>query len=212
MRRISLHSVVPARFPFKPDSGLWGREIVVERGETLLLTGASGSGKTSMLSFVTGFRSDYTGRIDWGDRPAAALRDRERSAALIREIAVVFQDLRLIEGLTARENVEVKRLLAPRRSAGDAERMAERLGIGRVFDDPVESLSRGEQQRAAIIRALVQPFGFIFLDEPFSHLDASSAREARALIEEERSARGAALLLLDLDELSAPSLARRIAI
>ena len=204
--------MVPARFPFKPDSGLWGRELAVQKGETLLVTGASGSGKTSMLSFVTGFRSDYTGRIDWGDRSAAALRDRQRSAALIHEIAVVFQDLKLIEGLTARENVEVKRLLAPHRSAGEAERMAERLGISRVFDDPVESLSRGEQQRAAIIRALVQPFGFIFLDEPFSHLDASTARETRALIEEERSARGAALVLLDLDELSAPSSARRIAI
>jgi ABC-type lipoprotein export system ATPase subunit len=211
IRRIILHAVVPA-FPRRPDSGVWGRDISMERGETLLVTGASGSGKSSMLSFVTGFRSDYAGSIDVGGRAAAALRDSERSAALIWEMAVVYQDLKLIDGLTARENVEVKRLLAPHRTAGDAERMADRLGVRRVFDDPVGTLSRGEQQRVAVIRALVQPFSFIFLDEPFSHLDAASAREARALIEEERFSRGAALVLLDLDDASAFSSARRLAI
>jgi ABC-type lipoprotein export system ATPase subunit len=210
IRRIAFHSVIPTLFPAGPDSGIWGREAAVQKGETLLITGVSGSGKTSLLFFAAGFRSEYGGRIEWDGRDVARLSDGERSAARVRQIAAVFQDLKLIQGLTARENIEVKRRLAAYRSATEAEAMAERLGIGRVLGERVESLSRGEQQRVAVIRALVQPFSFLFLDEPFSHLDAAAAREARTLIEQERAARGAGLVLLDLEDASVFPAARRL--
>ncbi len=208
--RIRLHSLLPAGFPHGPDSGVWGRELSVERGDAVLFTGRSGSGKTSLLSFLLGLRFDYAGSVDWGGPEVSSLGEGGRSEALAGLFAVVFQDLKLIEGFTARENVEVKRLLRPHRTAVEAERMAGRLGIRRVFDAPVQALSRGEKQRVAIIRALVQPFSFLFLDEPFSHLDRAAAGEAGALIEEERSSRGAGLLFFDLDDSSAPRTARRI--
>ncbi len=210
MQSIELISIRPDFFSPRADSGLWDREIAVGRGETLLVHGASGRGKTSALLFAAGARFDYQGSVLWDGQDARRLRDGERSAALKCEIALVFQDLMLIAGLTARQNIEIKRLVAPFHDAGAAQAMAERLGIGGVLGNAAKHLSRGEQQRVAIVRALVQPFDFILLDEPFSHLDAEAAREASALIEEERARRGAALVLFDVEDASRFRGARRV--
>lgn len=182
----------------------------MQRGDTLLIKGASGSGKTTALCFAIASRADFDGELLYDGREAGRIRDSERSAFLREQIAVVFQDLKLIPGLTARENIELKRLIAPRKDSAEVEVMAERLGLLRVLDRPVAELSRGEQQRIAVLRALVQPFGFLFLDEPFSHLDPAAAREASALIEQERAARQAAVVLFDLEDSGAVAAGRRI--
>ncbi len=210
MQSIEFRSVLPCFFSPRADSGLWGREIAVQRGETLLVRGASGRGKTSALLFAAGARFDFQGSVLWDGRDARDLGDGERSAALRGEIALVFQDLKLIAGLTARENIEIKRLVAPFHDAGAMEAMAERLGIGGLLRKAAKRLSRGEQQRLAIVRALVQPFDFILLDEPFSHLDEEAAREASALMEEERARRGAALVLFDVEDADRFRGARRV--
>jgi len=184
--------------------------VTIRKGEAVLVRGPSGSGKSTALGITIGSRADFDGQVLYDESVAGGLSDAGRSAVLREGIAVVFQDFKLIPGFTARENVELKRLLSPMKTEEEALEMLERLGVGRVRDKPVSTLSRGERQRVAVVRALVQPFSFLLLDEPFSHLDAAAAREARLLIEEERAAREAAVVLFNLDEF--PGMARRIAL
>ena len=76
--------------------------------------------------------------------------------------------------------------------------MAEILGIGKKLDKPAKTCSYGEQQRIAIIRSLQQPFDFLLMDEPFSHLDENNRSIAMQLINEEAAKRKAAIILADL--------------
>ena len=76
--------------------------------------------------------------------------------------------------------------------------MASQLGIGNKLNKLVKTCSYGEQQRIAIIRALQQPFDFLLMDEPFSHLDENNRKIAAALIEEEAAKRNAGVILADL--------------
>ena len=79
--------------------------------------------------------------------------------------------------------------------------MADRLGIKNKLSKLCSTCSFGEQQRIAIIRALQQPFDFLLLDEPFSHLDELNREKAMELIEEESRKRGATVILADLREI-----------
>ncbi|HMP94224.1 MAG TPA: ATP-binding cassette domain-containing protein, partial [Phnomibacter sp.] len=78
--------------------------------------------------------------------------------------------------------------------------MAEQLGVSHVLHQRASTCSYGEQQRIAIIRALMQPFSWLLMDEPFSHLDKENTTKAAALIAEECAKRGAGFLLTDLDD------------
>ena len=125
------------------------------------------------------------------------------SLAQIRQqnISVVFQDLRLFSNLTARENIELKRVLQkPFYESNMINVFAERLGVTHILDQRAGLCSYGEQQRIAIIRALMQPFDWLIMDEPFSHLDHENISKAADLIAEECSKRNAGFLLTDLDE------------
>ena len=97
-----------------------------------------------------------------------------------------------------RENIEIKRILNPYHPAAEIEEMAEKLGIQNKLDQPAKTCSYGEQQRIAIIRALMQPFDFLLLDEPYSHLDEANRKKAMELIYEECEKRNAAMIFADL--------------
>ncbi len=103
-----------------------------------------------------------------------------------------FQDLRLFQHLTAKENIELNRVLQkPYYESAMIDTMAERLGIKHILNQKAGVCSYGEQQRIAIIRALVQPFTWLIMDEPFSHLDIANTQKAAALIAEECTKRNA---------------------
>jgi putative ABC transport system ATP-binding protein len=78
--------------------------------------------------------------------------------------------------------------------------MIEQLGIGHIMQRSTAICSYGEQQRIAIIRALVQPFDLLLMDEPFSHLDQINTKKAASLIADACKLRGAGFILTDLDE------------
>jgi putative ABC transport system ATP-binding protein len=126
--------------------------------------------------------------------------DKEKTAQLRRDgLSVVFQDLRIFPVLNGWENLEVKRILTGTETAERAEAWMDRLGIGDKKVASGRTLSYGEQQRLAIVRSLLQPFRWLLMDEPFSHLDKENMRRAAALIAEVVEERGASLLLADLD-------------
>ena len=117
-------------------------------------------------------------------------------------MSIVLQDLRLFADHTAFKNISIKKLLNPFVKDNSILEMADKLGIANKMDQLAGTCSYGEQQRIAIIRALQQPFEFIVLDEPFSHLDEANSRKAMKLIDEEVQKRNAGIILADLSEVA----------
>jgi putative ABC transport system ATP-binding protein len=161
----------------------------------------SGSGKTSLTHFLYGLRDDYNGNVLFNGRNVREYTREEWAGFRKDHVSIVFQDLRLFPDLPVQQNLEIKRQLNPYHPAGKIQEMAERLGIGNKLATPGRTCSYGEQQRVAIIRALLQPFDFLLLDEPFSHLDDANAQKAMALMLEESKARNAAILFADLERI-----------
>lgn len=179
-------------------SQIWGENITVITGEHLHIVAPSGSGKTSLIHFIYGLRKDYTGNIFYDNSDIKKLSAESFSSFRQNRISIIFQDLRLFENQTARENIEIKRMLDPYHSSQIIEEMAWRLGIDSKLDQLSKTCSYGEQQRIAIIRSLMQPFDFLLLDEPYSHLDEANRKKAMELIYEECERRNAAMIFADL--------------
>jgi putative ABC transport system ATP-binding protein len=88
----------------------------------------------------------------------------------------------------------------PLYQSNDADEMAARLGISHILHQKAGLCSYGEQQRIAIIRALMQPFDWLIMDEPFSHLDNENIEKAAALITAECNKRNAGFIITDLED------------
>jgi putative ABC transport system ATP-binding protein len=128
------------------------------------------------------------------------MSDQELAVIRQQKLSVVFQDLRLFPNLTARENIELKRILQePFYPKEMIDTMAAALGITHILDQKAALCSYGEQQRVAIIRALIQPFDWLIMDEPFSHLDNANIAVAATLINNECTRRKAGLVVTDLE-------------
>ena len=107
----------------------------------------------------------------------------------------MFQELRLFPELTALENVEIKNSLTHWRGARQVDEWFDAFGIADKRDEPVGRMSFGQQQRVAMIRALVQPFSFLLADEPISHLDDTNSRAMAEVMLAEARAQGAGLVV-----------------
>lgn len=166
-------------------SDVWEQEVVLERNKRYLVEAHSGTGKSSLCSYIYGWRTDYSGQLYFDDREAATLSRKQWTSLRRRHISLMWQELRLFPELTAWENVQIKNRLTHHRKASTIEAWFDRLGISDKRDTPVSRLSFGQQQRVAFLRSLCQPFDFILLDEPVSHLDESNAQLLAELLDEE---------------------------
>lgn len=201
--QISLQKIFPSVFTEENISAsqVWGQQVIFEKGTHVHIVAPSGSGKTSLIHFLYGLRKDYEGNIIFNNENAKNV-DAEKTALWRQQhISIVFQDLRLFTEQTVLQNLEIKRMLNPFHKESSITTMAKRLGIESKLDKLCRTCSYGEQQRIAIIRALQQPFDFLFLDEPFSHLDEVNRIKAMQLIEEEAAVRNASIILADLKEI-----------
>jgi ABC-type lipoprotein export system ATPase subunit len=193
---VSCMSVVPtplAGGPFAGD-GIWGRDFMVGEGQGVLVVSPSGRGKTTLLHLIYGLRRDYSGSITMGGNDIRTLSAQAWSKLRREGVSLVFQDLRLFDALTARENIELVRSITNAASPGQVDAMAEEMGLSGHLDKPCSILSAGQRQRAAIIRGLARPFSLLLLDEPFSHLDAENARAAAAVISRRQRETGATVI------------------
>lgn len=204
MKEITLIHLMPEVFAPEPpeDSGVWLRDVTVRRGERLLIEAGSGAGKTSLSAFIMGLRRDYRGRILFDNRDAASLSADAYAAVRRSEIAYMPQNLDLFPDLTARDNILLKAELTPSYDASSfcrqLEEDARHLCIRECLDRKAGRLSVGQMQRTALLRALAQPFDFLILDEPVSHLDDANNRRCADLVERRLAATGAAVIVLSV--------------
>jgi putative ABC transport system ATP-binding protein len=203
--QIALSKVIPVPLREKVlqrPSDLWNSEVVFEEGQWVKIKAPSGTGKTTLVHILYKLRHDYEGQVRWNNKSLEAYTAAELAVMRQSAVSIIFQDMRLFANLTARENIELNRILpaAPAYEATDIDRMAEQLQVSHILNQRAGVCSYGEQQRIAIIRALMQPFSWLIMDEPFSHLDENNTRRAAALIAEECTRRKAGFILTDLDE------------
>lgn len=175
-------------------------DFTLEAGQRLLLLGPSGSGKTSLLSMLAGLLPPSAGKVLVDGEDFHALPARERDRRRGRRFGFVFQTLHLLPSLTLRQNVAL-----PASMAGvplDVARLdglLASLGLAARANHRPDSLSQGEQQRAAIARAVLLKPAVIIADEPTSALDDANAARVMALLEAQSVEAGASLLVATHD-------------
>ena len=175
-------------------SEIWRQEVCFSKGQTVLLKAVSGAGKSSLCSFIYGCRRDFSGSVCFDGQDILSLKQADWERVRRVSLSIVFQDLRLFPELTAFENVEVKNCLTGFRTDNWIRDCFLQVGLGDKTEEKAGKLSFGQQQRVAIIRSLCQPFDFIMLDEPVSHLDARNNQAVASLIAEEAGRQGAAVI------------------
>lgn len=196
MNEIKLHYVVPEIFAQREDlsSDIWRSDIVFERGKSYLIKAVSGTGKSSLCSYMYGQRGDYRGDILFDGENISSFTTNRWCDVRQREISILFQDLKLFGELTALQNVEIKNNITNTKSLAEIVSLFEELGIVDKLHARVDHMSFGQQQRVALIRALCQPYDFILLDEPISHLDDCNSDIMRDIVVREAKRRGAGII------------------
>ena len=196
IKEIRFEGMLPEVFQNEriPESDVWKTGLVLERGEHYLIEAASGGGKSSMCSYIFGSRDDYKGKLLFDSRDVREFTISDWQEIRRRNIAYLPQELDLFPELTAWENIQLKNKLTSHLSDAEIENCLEELGIASRRDYPAGRMSIGQQQRVAIIRSICQPFDFILLDEPVSHLDEDNNRIAAAIIGREAERQGAAIV------------------
>lgn len=200
MTTIELQQTLPEVFAGRDGivSDVWHRHAAFRKGETCLIEAVSGTGKSSLCSYIYGWRTDYQGIITFDGENVKGFTPARWTEIRKRSIAMLFQELRLFDELTAWENVQLKNRLTGFRNKKEVERWFDELGIADKRNQKAGKMSFGQQQRVAFIRALCQPFDFILLDEPVSHLDDGNARVMARILTEEAARQGAGIIVTSI--------------
>ena len=200
MNKIEFRNVLPEVFAQREDlvSEVWRQSVVFEKEKTYLVEADSGQGKSTFCSYVVGYRHDYDGQILFDDRDTKTFRVADWVEIRKNHVSHLFQELRLFPELTALENVEIKNKLTGFKSREQIVAWFEQLGIGDKLDAKIGRMSFGQQQRVAMIRALVQPFDFILADEPISHLDDTNSRIMGDIMMAEAREQGAGVIVTSI--------------
>lgn len=191
---------MPAVFSGRDEivSEIWHQHVSFQRGRNYLIEAASGTGKSSLCSFVYGWRRDYEGIITFDSENVRKFSVSRWVDLRRKSLTMMFQELRLFPELTAWENVLMKNSLTGFQEKKTILDWFSRLGISDKLSQKAGKMSFGQQQRVAFIRALCQPFDFIFLDEPVSHLDGDNAAVMADILQEESSRQGAGVIVTSI--------------
>jgi len=202
--QIILNNIVPIPLKEKllsKKSDVWNAVQHFSSKDCVKIKAPSGTGKTTLIHILYKLRFDFDGEMLWNDFSSNNINENIIAETRQQKLSIIFQDLRLFPNLTARENIELKRVLQkPFYDSTVIDSMAEQLGVTHILHQQTKLCSYGEQQRIAIIRALIQPFELLLMDEPFSHLDKANTAIAATLIANECAKRNAGFVLTDLDD------------
>ena len=200
MNSIHFKYVIPQVFASREqqDSEIWQQDVVFEKGRLYLVEADSGKCKSTFCSYIQGYRNDFSGQLLFDDVDVKSLKVNDWVNIRERHISLLFQELRLFPELTAMENVEIKNKLTGFKPRAQIDEWFDMLGIGDKRDAKVGRMSFGQQQRVAMIRALVQPFDFILADEPISHLDDSNSAIMGKILMDEAHMQGAGVIITSI--------------
>ena len=190
-----------------------GVSLQVSSGEFVALLGSSGSGKSSLLNLIAGLDRPTSGAVIVEDRDLARLSREELAKYRLRTVGMVFQSFNLVSRMTLAENVELPLRFAEvdrgQRSALTRQAL-ERVGLsGRTSHRPSE-LSGGEQQRAALARALINQPKLLLADEPTGNLDSHTGTEIMNFIREFNESLGMTIVMVTHERALAERYARRM--
>lgn len=176
------------------NSEVWLQDVTFQKPGHYLVEAESGTGKSSLCSFIYGSRGDYSGSVLFDNVDVRTLKMKQWCEIRTRHLAYLPQEMMLFGELTALENILIKNSLTGFKSRQWIIEALEKMEIANKADTPASQLSVGQQQRVAIIRALCQPFDFLIVDEPVSHLDARNNATVASMIAEEAAAQNAGII------------------
>ena len=190
-----------------------GVSLQIRGGEFVALLGSSGSGKSSLLNLIAGLDRPTSGTVTVEDKDLARLSREELAKYRLRTVGMVFQSFNLVSRMTLSENVELPLRFAEvdRGQRDQLTRQAlERVGLsGRTNHRPGE-LSGGEQQRAALARALINQPMLLLADEPTGNLDSHTGTEIMNLIRQFNESLGMTVVMVTHERALAERYARRM--
>lgn len=164
---------------------LKGIDLEIKRGETVAVVGASGVGKSTFLNIIGALDRPTSGEVFYNTRSVSTMGEKELASFRNRTVGFVFQFHHLLREFTALENVMLPSLIGGKGYADSrarAEALLSEVGLKGRLDHKPGELSGGEQQRIAIVRALVQTPEVILADEPTGNLDARTGEEVFELL------------------------------
>ena len=162
------------------------RGVVLELEERKLtfIVGRSGAGKSTLLHLLGGLDRPTGGKVEFRGQDLSVLDEESLAEYRNKSVGLVFQFYHLLPELTVKENVELPSLIAGKRRSKRADDLLKRVGLWDRRDHLPSELSGGEQQRAAIARALINEPELVFCDEPTGNLDEETAESVHQLIVE----------------------------
>ena len=177
---------------------LKGIDLHINKGEVVSIVGPSGAGKTTLLQIMGTLDKPDGGTVVVDGIDVGSLSAKKLSDFRNRHIGFVFQFHQLLPEFTALENVMIKNNLTNFKPVDEIKDWFERLGIGDKLNAKVGRMSFGQQQRVAMMRALVQPFDFILADEPISHLDDTNSAIMADIMMTEAKRQGAGVIVTSI--------------
>ena len=169
--------------------------VVFESDKNYLIRANSGHGKTSILNFIYGSSSNFSGDISYD----IVANKKDIFELRKTKISYLFQDFKLFPELTVFENIQLKNALTNHKTQEEIFNLIDIVKLSHKKNQLVKTLSLGQRQRVAIVRALCQPFKFLLLDEPFSHLDNENIKLITDMVNNELSEQKAGIILTSLD-------------
>jgi putative ABC transport system ATP-binding protein len=190
------------RYPGLPVPALDIGSLTLEAASRVALAGPSGAGKTTFINVVTGMERAGSGKVAWNGEDLTRLSEGRRDRWRARNIGLVMQDFHLFPGLSAEANVLLPQRLSrfglPEGMRRHALHLLERVGIVRP-EQAVETMSRGQMQRVAVARALVNRPGLVVADEPTASLDAEAGQAVADLLLDLTTETGSTLIVATHD-------------
>jgi len=190
-----------------------GVSLKVGRGEFVALLGSSGSGKSSLLNLIAGLDRPTSGEMFVNDRDLSRLSRKDLARYRLRTVGMVFQSFNLVPRMTLAENIELPLRFAEvdRGQRAELTRQAlERVGLGARSGHRPSELSGGEQQRAALARALINHPKILLADEPTGNLDSHTGTEIMNFIREFNETLGMTIVMVTHERALAESYAKRM--
>lgn len=175
-------------------------DLSLASGQHLLLRGASGAGKSSLIALLAGLRRASAGEVWLAGRALSTLKGAALDAWRGAVLGLLPQRLHLCEGLSVRDNLRLPfAAVGAAVPPGQIEALADRLGLGGLLDRRPHEISGGQAQRAALARALVREPRLLLLDEPSSSLDDAATAALLELVVSLAQERGVGLLVATHD-------------